>query len=289
MTTTTVSMTTTTTTRGVIGATHIARARRDTASRRVAHPTKTSSSLSMSASAKRRTRRLETRASSSDDDVIDAMGAPGEDARAQAPAPAPATAKASQPVEEKRRANVRRAESTDAVATFMTRRFGLKGGLAWLGVLTFGVVSEQLKTRRETREAIVNTRGVDASERREVSTAGGTSYVDIVVGGGERVAPQYLLAAHVEVKITNTGEVVFDTRKKGRQVVWSYGGRLGGAITRGVEDGVAGMRQGGRRVIKVPASLAFGDDGAVLGDNIVRPGTDLTYDVELTRVSIPPS
>lgn len=245
----------------------------------------------MSASAKRRTRRLETRASSSDDDVIDAMGAPGEDARAPAPAPAPApaTAKASQPVEEKRRANVRRAESTDAVATFMTRRFGLKGGLAWLGVLTFGVVSEQLKTRRETREAIVNTRGVDASERREVSTAGGTSYVDIVVGGGERVAPQYLLAAHVEVKITNTGEVVFDTRKKGRQVVWSYGGRLGGAITRGVEDGVAGMRQGGRRVIKVPASLAFGDDGAVLGDNIVRPGTDLTYDVELTRVSIPPS
>ena len=243
----------------------------------------------MSASAKRRTRRPGTRASSSDDDVIDAMGAPGEDARAPEPAIATATAKAAQPVEEKRRANVRRAESTDAVATFMTRRFGLKGGLAWLGVLTFGVVSEQLKTRRETREAIVNTRGVDASERREVSTAGGTSYVDIVVGGGERVAPQYLLAAHVEVKITNTGEVVFDTRKKGRQVVWSYGGRLGGAITRGVEDGVAGMRQGGRRVIKVPASLAFGDDGAVLGDNIVRPGTDLTYDVELTRVSIPPS
>ena len=48
----------------------------------------------------------------------------------------------------------RRAESTDAVATFMTRRFGLKGGLAWLGALTFGVLSEQLKTRRETREAI---------------------------------------------------------------------------------------------------------------------------------------
>ena len=46
------------------------------------------------------------------------------------------------------RAPRRRAESTDAVATFMTRRFGLKGGLAWLGVLTFGVVSEQVKTRR---------------------------------------------------------------------------------------------------------------------------------------------
>jgi FKBP-type peptidyl-prolyl cis-trans isomerase len=171
----------------------------------------------------------------------------------------------------------------------MTRRFGLKGGLAWLGVLTFGVVSEQVKTRRETREAIENTRDVDARERREVATPSGASYVELVVGGGERVAPQYLCAAHVRVTNTSTGEVVFDTRAKGRQVVWSYGGRLGGAITRGVEDGVAGMRQGGRRVIKVPAALAFGDDGAVLGDAIVRPGTDLTYDVELTRVSIPPS
>ena len=29
------------------------------------------------------------------------------------------------------------------------RRFGLAGGLIWLGILTFGVVSEQIKTRLE--------------------------------------------------------------------------------------------------------------------------------------------
>ena len=42
-----------------------------------------------------------------------------------------------------------KAESTDAVATFLTRRFGLAGGLAWLGFLAVGSLGEQVKTRME--------------------------------------------------------------------------------------------------------------------------------------------
>ena len=111
---------------------------------------------------------------------IDAMGAPGVEVRvssnaeardapevAEVAPPAPEVPRdvatnADPPKEKKRR--VRQADSTDAVATFMTRRFGIAGGLAWLGVLTFGVVSEQLKTRREVREAAENTVEVKKSE-----------------------------------------------------------------------------------------------------------------------------
>ena len=42
--------------------------------------------------------------------------------------------------------------TADAVATFLTRRFGLAGGLAWLGVLAFGSIGEQIKTRMEVAE-----------------------------------------------------------------------------------------------------------------------------------------
>lgn len=184
---------------------------------------------------------------------------------------------------------VRRAESTDAVATFMTRRFGLKGGLAWLGVLLFGVLSEQIKTRRETREAVENTKDVDESQRRTVELPSGVSYVELTRGGGETVANQYLCAAKVTVRPATSDVVVFDTNKSGRQVVWSYGGKLGGAITRGVEEGVRGMRQGGRRVITVPARLAYGSEGAGFPDGKIDPDEDVVYDVTLTRVSIPPS
>jgi FKBP-type peptidyl-prolyl cis-trans isomerase len=57
------------------------------------------------------------------------------------------------------------------------------------------------------------------------------------------------------------------------------------------------MKAGGRRVVKVPAALGFGDRGAVLRptehvpdkQGVVPPGADLEYDLELVRVSIPPS
>jgi len=41
------------------------------------------------------------------------------------------------------------ADSTDWISSNLTRRFGLGAGLAWVGVLAFGVVSEQIKTRNE--------------------------------------------------------------------------------------------------------------------------------------------
>jgi len=45
----------------------------------------------------------------------------------------------------------RQAESTDAVASFLTRRFGIAGGLGWLAVLAVGSLGEQVKTRLEVR------------------------------------------------------------------------------------------------------------------------------------------
>lgn len=50
------------------------------------------------------------------------------------------------------------AESTDWIASSLTRRFGLGAGLAWVGFLAFGVVSEQIKTRLEVSQEAANTR-----------------------------------------------------------------------------------------------------------------------------------
>lgn len=50
------------------------------------------------------------------------------------------------------------AESTDWIASSLTRRFGLGVGLAWAGFLAFGVVSEQIKTRLEVSQQETNTR-----------------------------------------------------------------------------------------------------------------------------------
>ena len=146
----------------------------------------------------------------------------------------------------------------------MTRRFGLKGGLAWLGALTFGVLSEQLKTRRETREAIENTEDVRREDLRTVELPSGVTYVEYTRGGGGARAKAVPVRGETarargfgRPRRTRTTRSRRDGRSCGRSA-----GKLGPPLCRGLEEGVAGMRQGGRRVVRVPARLAFGSDGA---------------------------
>mmetsp|Transcript_12439 Transcript_12439/g.30042 ORF Transcript_12439/g.30042 Transcript_12439/m.30042 type:complete len:303 (-) Transcript_12439:129-1037(-) len=209
-------------------------------------------------------------------------------ARVMSPAEAARAAEAAAALNVKKGGGARKADSTDAISSFLTRRFGIAGGLAWLGILTFGVVTEQLKTRREVREAAEGTLEVAGAALVEVTTPSGLRYTDSRTGGGEQPRPGYLLAANVVATVDSTGAVVLDTRKVGRQLIFTFG-RPQGPICKGVMEGVGTMKQGGKRTMVVPAELAFGEDGATLSEGSVPPGASVTYEVELTRVSIPPS
>jgi FKBP-type peptidyl-prolyl cis-trans isomerase len=65
----------------------------------------------------------------------------------------------------------------------------------------------------------------------------------------------------------------------------------------GLEEALKGMKAGGKRIINVPAELGFGDKGYVMRptehvpdkQGLIPPGAQLEYEVELLRVSIPPS
>jgi peptidylprolyl isomerase len=58
-----------------------------------------------------------------------------------------------------------------------------------------------------------------------------------------------------------------------------------GKVIPGFEQGVTGMKQGGKRTLLVPANLAFG----ATGGNGVPPNSGLVYEVELTKVEYPTS
>lgn len=65
----------------------------------------------------------------------------------------------------------------------------------------------------------------------------------------------------------------------------------------GVEKALATMRAGGRRRVTIPPELGFGAQGLTLRPTehvpekagVVPPGAQLTYELSLVRVSIPPS
>ncbi|KAK9909539.1 hypothetical protein WJX75_003819 [Coccomyxa subellipsoidea] len=170
----------------------------------------------------------------------------------------------------------------------------IAGGLVWLGVLTFGVVSEQIKTRLEVNAELKDTK--DVKDQKIITTPSGLKYVDRRIGGGAPVERGFLII--LDYRATADGKVFEDTKERGKPIVFRYGSRpFTGGLCQGVEEALSNMRAGGIRVVTVPPQLGFGDQGAMLRptehvpekQGEVHPGATLEYELNLIRVSIPPS
>ncbi|TVU45453.1 hypothetical protein EJB05_04940, partial [Eragrostis curvula] len=187
------------------------------------------------------------------------------------------------------------ADSTDWVASSLTRRFGIGAGLAWAGFLAVGVVSEQLKTRFEVAQQQANTksgRGAGAgggpAQRHPVLRAarGRRRRPAARRPGGDRPAGPRRRRQQREATFVDT----FGDGKRPLALV--MGSR---PYTRGMCDGVEyvlrSMKAGGKRRVVVPPSLGFGDDGADFGMDgaQVPPGATLEYIVQIDKVSIAPA
>ncbi|KAK4280708.1 hypothetical protein QN277_012293 [Acacia crassicarpa] len=181
-------------------------------------------------------------------------------------------------------------DSTDWVATSLTRRFGLGAGLAWVAFLAVGVVSEQIKTRLEVSQQEANTRTVEKEE--EVVLPNGIRYFELKVGGGATPRTGDLVVIDIEGRVRESGQVFVETfgneKKPLALVVGSRPYSKG--LCEGVETVIKSMKAGGKRRVIVPPSLGFGDDGADLGDGVqIPPQATLEYVVEVERVSIAPA
>ncbi|KAJ9552601.1 hypothetical protein OSB04_016646 [Centaurea solstitialis] len=180
-------------------------------------------------------------------------------------------------------------DSTDWIASSLTRRFGLGAGLGWAGFLAFGVVSEQIKTRFEVTQQQANTRDVEMEE--EVVLPNGIRYYDMRVGGGATPRKGDLVVIDIKGNVEGDGVFVDTFGKDKKPLALVVGSRpYSKGMCEGVEMVLKSMKNGGKRRVIVPPALGFGDEGVDFGSGFkIPPFATLEYILEVEKVSIAPS
>ena len=101
---------------------------------------------------------------------------------------------------------------------------------------------------------------------------------DLVVGTGDAATAGQKVTVHYTGWLTNGTK--FDSSKDRRDpFVFSLGK---GQVIKGWDQGVQGMKVGGRRRLVIPPHLGYGDRGA---GNAIKPGETLIFVVDLVSVS----
>nr|WP_231512261.1 FKBP-type peptidyl-prolyl cis-trans isomerase [Paucibacter sp. KBW04] len=106
---------------------------------------------------------------------------------------------------------------------------------------------------------------------------------DTLVGTGPVAAKDQTVSVHYtgwlyDVKATDQRGAKFDSSVD-RGTPFSF--KLGaGEVIAGWDQGVAGMKVGGKRTLLIPASLAYGSAGR----GVIPPNAALVFDVQLLEV-----
>jgi peptidylprolyl isomerase len=114
-----------------------------------------------------------------------------------------------------------------------------------------------------------------------VTTPSGLRYQDLQPGEGVEAKAGRTVSVHYTGWLDAAGEkgAKFDSsRDRGQPFRFPLGA---GRVIRGWDEGVAGMKVGGQRVLMIPARLGYGSRGA---GRAIPPDADLIFEVELLGV-----
>ncbi len=110
-----------------------------------------------------------------------------------------------------------------------------------------------------------------------VTTSSGLQYQDLVVGTGAEAKAGSTVSVNYTGWLEN-GTKFDSSLDRGQPFSFTLGA---GQVIRGWDEGVVGMKVGGKRKLVIPANLAYGAQGA---GGVIPPNATLIFEVDLLNV-----
>ena len=125
--------------------------------------------------------------------------------------------------------------------------------------------------------------GLGWAQPKTITTDSGLKYTDHNVGTGDEAVKGAAVEVHYTgwlYKDGTRGKKFDSSVDRGKPFSFSLGA---GQVIRGWDEGVEGMKVGGKRELIIPAELGYGARGA--GGGLIPPNATLDFEVELLKVT----
>jgi peptidylprolyl isomerase len=113
---------------------------------------------------------------------------------------------------------------------------------------------------------------------QETTTKSGLTYEDLKVGEGKSPQQGDTLTVHYTGWLKSNDQKFDSSVDRGTPFQFVIGK---GQVIPGWDEGVATMKEGGKRKLTIPADLAYGAKGA---GGVIPPNATLVFEVELLKV-----
>lgn len=115
------------------------------------------------------------------------------------------------------------------------------------------------------------------------TTESGLQIRELKVGAGESAGPGNVVSVHYTGWLQNAdgsrGKKFDSSRDRGEPIEFPLGT---GKVIKGWDEGISGMKVGGRRRLVIPPSIAYGSRN--VGNGTIPPNSTLIFEVELVKV-----
>ena len=129
---------------------------------------------------------------------------------------------------------------------------------------------------------IADTNGADKKDDKKkeevITTKSGLKYVEQKVGDGKVAKAGDTVSVHYTGTLTN-GKKFDSSRDRDKPFEFPLGA---GKVIKGWDEGVAGMKEGGKRKLIIPPELGYGNRD--IGDGAIPANSTLIFEVELLKI-----